>query len=418
MFEAYRLYRLRRTIAWAKENSRFYRRHFAHVDPRDLRTLGDLALLPLTMPEDLAAAPFDFLCTSQSEAMRAVSFETSGTTGPGKRVFFGAQELDDALDFMAAGMRTVAGPLDVVQVMLPKGFPYGQCDMLVRAVERMGARAVAAGSDADAREQRGLIEKHGSTVLFCETMLLYRISKVLARDFDLRSLPVHTLFVTTSLASKNVVEFLERTWGARVASHYGMTEACFGLAVSCPVCGGRHYNELDAIVEVVDAHTGAPLPAGHVGELALTTLNRSVMPLIRYCTHDRLAHTRPLCTSESLPSVALGEVAGRSDTVVELKGGFDVVPTSFDDALLGIEWVVDYRVRVLRAHGADILQFHIEPTELGSFDEEVVRAALRAQLDAWHLGSVDVGEVRCAGPGSLFEAGRVKRRVLVGEHTG
>ena len=415
LFEAFRLRRLRETIAYVKENSRFYRRHFADVDPRDLASFDDLSHVPMTTPADIAAAPFDFLCTSQSEAQRAVSFETSGTSGPHKRVFFGAHEIDDALDFMAAGMATVADADDVVQVMLPKGPSFGQCDMLSRAVTRMGAKAIPAGTELGPLEQFALAVEQGSTVLFGETLLIYRMTKALVGRVDMRKSRVHTLFLTTSLATSGMVAFLEEAWGARVRTHYGMTEACFGLAVSCPCCGGRHYNELDAFVEIVNATTGAALPAGETGELVLTTLNRHVMPLVRYCTHDLSSWQPARPTCPSAPMRALGQVGARSDVAVRLTCGFTLVPTAFHELLFSFDEVVDYRIEVTRGLDGDELTFLVELADSTSFDKGQLQASIEDALLAWGVSMVRVAEVRLVALGALADAGRVKPKIIVRE---
>ena len=55
--------RLRAMVRWAARRSPFYRRWFAEagVDPRSIRTLEDLARLPLLERSHLSETPDDFL---------------------------------------------------------------------------------------------------------------------------------------------------------------------------------------------------------------------------------------------------------------------------------------------------------------------------------------------------------------------
>ena len=45
-----------------------------------------------------------------------------------------------------------------------------------------------------------------------------------------------------------------------------------------------HFWEDCYLVEIIDPETGEPVPDGEIGELVLTTLDREMMPLLRYRT--------------------------------------------------------------------------------------------------------------------------------------
>ncbi len=59
--EAEQLRRLRRTVAYARSHSAFYRRHLAAIALEELRTPGDLAALPFTDADMLRADPLSWL---------------------------------------------------------------------------------------------------------------------------------------------------------------------------------------------------------------------------------------------------------------------------------------------------------------------------------------------------------------------
>jgi phenylacetate-CoA ligase len=72
---------LRRHVLYLGEHSPFYRRRFAEagIDPEGIRTVADLACLPLTGKDDLAACNDDFLCVDRRDIVDLCL--TSGTTG-------------------------------------------------------------------------------------------------------------------------------------------------------------------------------------------------------------------------------------------------------------------------------------------------------------------------------------------------
>jgi phenylacetate-coenzyme A ligase PaaK-like adenylate-forming protein len=138
LFEEYRLFKLRRTLAYVAGRSRFYGKLFADagIEPGGIRSIADLGSLPLTGPADMAAEPFAFLCVSQGQVERAITFTSSGTVGPKKRVFFSEADIEAITDYMGAGMKTVTDESDVVQILLPEGPACGQSDLLARGSQR------------------------------------------------------------------------------------------------------------------------------------------------------------------------------------------------------------------------------------------------------------------------------------------
>ncbi|MDL2314179.1 hypothetical protein LJC36_04275 [Desulfovibrio sp. OttesenSCG-928-C14] len=70
--------------------------------------LETLEALPLTRPEELAAAPESFLAVPQDEVAGVIS--TSGTTGQGKRIFCAQEDLQSSTDFFRHGMRYLVRP--------------------------------------------------------------------------------------------------------------------------------------------------------------------------------------------------------------------------------------------------------------------------------------------------------------------
>ena len=200
VFESFRLYQLKKTLHYVYHKSKFYRQLFDRhqISPEEVQSIEDLSKIPFTSPQDLAGRGYDFLCLSQGAVEKAVTFTSSGTVGPQKRIFFTETDLERMTDFMAVGMNTVTGPEGVVQILLPSGPVMGQADLLARGVGKMGARSVYTGMFTPSSEQIQAIIKHGSTVLFGETRLIYRISKETEHLYELDKLGVKVLFVTTS----------------------------------------------------------------------------------------------------------------------------------------------------------------------------------------------------------------------------
>jgi phenylacetate-CoA ligase len=410
LFQNYRLFKLRRTLAYAAEHSRYYQRRFADsgIEPQKIASIADLSAVPLTPSTDLSVDPFAFLCVSQSKVERIITFTSSGTLGPKKRIFFTETDLDAITDYMGAGMKTVADSSDVVQILLPEGPVMGQTDLLARGVEKMGARPVIAGMFIPPQEQIEIIRRQGSTVIFGETHLIYRITKTMEPHCDLSRMGVHTLFLSTSHASAKMISYLARTWNAGISKHYGLVEMGLGLAVDCPWCGAYHFNELDVVCEVVDPKTGRVLPPGSTGELVFTTLQREGMPLVRYCSRD-LATFGPTAGSCDSPLNTIGSVESRVDSRLQIDNGAVVYPTLFHDAVFSIPEVIDYDLSIETQSGRDVLVFDLEV-----FSPEVStpgRMAARIEDNPIVQGTGAPVVVRLSPPGTL-QQGSVFKKVV------
>lgn len=345
VFEEYRLYRLKETVKYAYENSRFYKKLFDDngIKPEDIQEISDLARLPFTNPRDLAAREYDLLCISQSKVEKPVTFTSSGTTGPQKRVFFSDNDIEQITDFLGVGMNTVTGSDGVIQILLPSGSVRGQSELLAEGLRKKGMKAYHTGLFLPSEEQVKASIANKATVWFGETRLIYRITKEMEKKYELSKLGLRVIFVTTSYLSDNMRKYLEKTWDCKVCTHYGLTEMGLGLAVECPEGEGYHYNQFGVIAELVNPETGEPINDGQEGELVFTSLGREAMPLIRYRSHDiaRLSNEKCACGSHLQ---TISTVKRRLEAIVYLNEETEIYPTMFDDLLFSVADVVDYDI--------------------------------------------------------------------------
>lgn len=405
-FQAFRLHKLRKTVALAYENSLFYKRLFDHegIKPEDIQSFGDLKKIPFTEPSDLAARPYDFLCVSQGEIERIITFTSSGTIGPQKRVFFTTKDLDHITDFLAVGMNTATGKASTVQILLPDGPVMGQSDLLKRGVEKMGGTPVMSGLFAPSEEQVKAIRDNGSKVIFGETRLIYRISKEMEDTWDLAALGLDCVFVTTSYLPEAMRTYLEKAYDCRVSTHYGLSEMGLGLAVECPETGLYHFNELDTFGEVVDPETGKRVEPGQEGELVFTTLMREGMPLIRYRSHDLAALLEGPCACGSFLS-SITHVKRRRESLVKLSGGETVYPSLFDDTLFRHPDVIDFNISLDRRGGRLVFDVEVK-RDATAGPEELVPLIRKAA----GTGALDVA-ARVLPQGSLKPEAHFKKMI-------
>lgn len=336
---AYQLWKLQETLDWSRARSPAYRQRLAGY-PATISSLSDWRAFPFTTANDLRERPLSFLCTSQSDIARVVTLDTSGTSGPPKRLYFTAQDQELTRDFFQVGMSTFTAPGERVLIMLPCDRPGSVGDLLDEALRRFGAEGIRHGLVRDVGHTLAVIQETRATAAVGVPVQALSLVRAAAARESARP-RLNSVLLTTDHVPEAVARAVEQAWGCTVYNHYGMTEMGLGGGVECGARQGYHLREADLYFEVVDPQTGEALPDGELGEIVFTTLTRRGMPLIRYRTGD---------ISRFLPGpCACGTVLRRLEKVCyRLAGRHFLTPThaltmaDLDDALFPLEGVLDF----------------------------------------------------------------------------
>lgn len=404
LFDEYKLWQLKKTVRRVRTKSPFYRRLFekAGVTEDDLHSLADIAKLPFTFPADLAGTSYSLLCTSQGEVEKPVTFYSSGSTGTKKRIFFSMTDIQKILDFLPRGMNTVIGRDEArVLVFLQNSQGRGIGSILAQSLNAFGMQGWTADLQDSTDDILCATVEHKINVWFGDAITIYRATRVLEKQADLRSLGMQCIFITMSNIPQSMIDYLHSAWGCRVSTHYGLTESGWGLAVDCDVCPGYHYDELDHIVEVVDPETGGPVPEGQEGEVVLTNISRDCMPLIRYRTGDIATLTRSVCGSHLM---TLGHIRRRKEGATEYNGHY-IYPALFDEVLFSTDGLLDYRIFL---EGGRI-SLEVEVLDEALFDAVGLKERLMAL--PFMAGAPEI-ELNLLKSGALREHCYEKKRIL------
>ena len=286
--EKWQLAKLRETVWRALAGSPFYREKIAK--DLSLISLGDIAELPFTTPEELAEHGDRMVCVPASEVSRIVTLQaTSGTTGPPKRVWFTEADQELMTDYIHHGLPVMTGPRDVFLVLMPCERPGSVGDLVAKGVERIGSRAIRVGviPEDGSRdfEVLEIMRREGVTTGLATAPTAARLATRSATDTGICD-NMHTILLSAQYVSEKEKSVIESLWDCHVYEHYGMTEMGLGGAMACRARTGYHPREADLLFEIVDPETGDALPEGSPGEIVFTTLTREAMPLIRYRTGD------------------------------------------------------------------------------------------------------------------------------------
>ncbi|ODA42017.1 DVU_1553 family AMP-dependent CoA ligase [Desulfosporosinus sp. BG] len=411
--EDHQLTKIQETINLVTSQSRFYKRLYSGIDCK-IASFQDFLKLPFTTPEDLKNNPMDFLCVSQNDISRIVTLQSSGTTGKPKRLFFTEADQELTIDFFHHGMLTLIRPKDRVLIMLPGEIPGSVGDLLRLGLERAGATGVVHGLVTDPEATLEQIKRENINVLVgIPTQVLslarFKDSKGLSVSLNMRSVLLSTDYVPLA-----IVQELERAWSCKVFNHYGMTEMGLGGGLECEGFCGYHLREADLYFEIIDPTSERPVLEGQSGEVVITTLTRSAMPLIRYRTGDRSRFIPGLC--------ACNTVLKRLDLIksrdrVYLTQTDYLTMADFDEVLFELDDILDFQVTLTDGMQENENYLQLDVQLKGHVTWEAKRNVIQALdkitlvKDAKQNGSLRAFFYLEAGSGVISRKGTAKRQI-------
>lgn len=331
--------RLREAIAYARATSPFYRARRDWPEG-DIASPEHIVRLPFTTPADLSRSDPPFLAMSLGDVARVVTLPSSGTSGPPKRLHFSVADREATIDFFTHGMGLFTRRGDRVAVAFPGSAAGGIVDGLAFALERLGADCRRAPAPLDPSALADWLRAERPDVVVGAPVPLLAAARLSACDGGAR-LCARAVLLSSDHVAPTLARSIGAAFGAEVFQHWGMTETGYGGAVDCACHCGCHLRENEILAEVVDPDSGAPAPAGTIGELVVTTLRRRAIPLVRYRTGDLVRLVDAPCLCGSILR-RLDGFSGRIGEAARLSGGGALSLPCLDEALFAVEAITDF----------------------------------------------------------------------------
>jgi phenylacetate-CoA ligase len=361
--------RLSRLLSAIYGRNRFYTAKLdrAGVRPNTLRLPGDLAALPLTTKAELIAdqeshAPWGTAFTEPLERYTRYC-QTSSTTGSPLRWIDTSESWQWMLECWKAvyrGARVQPGD----RVFFPFSFgPFLGFWTGFEAGCQMGLHCVPGGG-MSTHVRLATIAAVGATVVCCTPTYALRLAEVAAAECPERPLAGGTVRVVIVSGEPGgsipaTRERIERSWGARVIDHHGLTEVG-PISFECwEAPGFLHVNEAAFVAEVIDPGTGRDVPDGEAGELVVTNLGRVASPVIRYRTGDIVVRRRERCACGRTWARLQGGVIARADDMINIRG-VNVYPAGIEAIVHRFAEVVEFRSVVSQVGALRSLRLQLE----------------------------------------------------------
>jgi phenylacetate-coenzyme A ligase PaaK-like adenylate-forming protein len=339
ILEEYQLQKIKQTLYYAKENSRFYGELLSNINVDSINSFDDFIQIPFTYPHQVRQNSLDFLCIPQREIKRIVTLNSSGTSGDEKRIYFSEQDLNLTIDFFKIGMRCLTDKSDKVMVLLP-GNTYGSIgDLLKKALEMSNIICINHGVVMDPEKTAKSIVENDITCLVGIPMQVLYLSRLRSDLFKNR---IKKVLLSTDYVPEVLVRELTSQYGCKVFTHYGMTEMGYGGGVECQALNGYHMREADLYFEIVNPDTGEVVPDGQSGEVVFSTLTRQAMPLIRYRTGDLASFDTKVCACGTFIKT-MKKVSGRIESRVKIGEYKYLYLRDLDETILNCKDVLHYK---------------------------------------------------------------------------
>lgn len=364
--EKLQLERIKSTLTVAS-NAPYYKDQFQkhNISPDAIRCLDDFRKLPFTTKADMRANyPFGLLAGNLEDAVRIHS--SSGTTGNPTVIIHSQHDLDSWANLVARCLYMVGlRKKDVFQNSSGYGMFTGGLGFQYGA-ERLGALTVPAAA-GNSKRQIKFITDFKTTALHAIPSYAIRLAEVFQEEgINPTESSLKTLIIGAEPHTDEQRRKIERMLGVKAYNCFGMTEMNGpGVAFECLEQNGMHIWEDCYLVEIINPETLQPVPDGEIGELVLTTLDRNMMPLIRYRTRD-LTRIIPGECPCGRTHRRIDRIKGRSDDMFIIKG-VNIFPMQIEKILVQFpELGSNYLITLETLHNQDEIIVEVELNELST----------------------------------------------------
>lgn len=322
-------------LGYTLARSPFYKKLYAQekIDITKIKGVADIGQLPLTHKADLLLTQ-NLVCADKNEIVDiSLTSATSGTTPtliPLTSTDLSRLAYNEEIAIAMTGVNQTDTLL--VCAALDRCFMAGIAYFLGGV--KLSASMVRGGSGSAAQHWE-LIKLTQPTVIVGVPSLMYKIGKhgldnnENPKDWGIKKLIA--IGEPTKNAKMDLLPIsreLESMWNAKIYSTYASSEMATTFC-ECEARNGGHTRPELIIVEIL-GDDGLPVPAGEKGEVVVTPLGVTGMPLVRFKTGDISYMIQGKCSCKRT-SPRLAPIIGRKNQMLKYKG-----TTVFPNAILAV----------------------------------------------------------------------------------
>jgi phenylacetate-CoA ligase len=405
--------RLQKMVRYLWKNNPVYRSKLDTYDikPSTIQNIHDIKRLPFTVKDDLRDGyPFGLFTNFDKTVEIHVS---SGTTGNPTVVGYTKEDLKLWSEVIARSLACAgAMPKDIIQVAYGYGLFTGGLGLHYGALE-MGLKVIPSSSGQTKRQLK-LMNDFKPRILACTpSYALFMLDEARALGMDPRKSSWEIGIFGAEPWSESMRHQIEKSWNMLATDIYGLSEIIGpGVSQECHLKCGLHLQWDVFFPEVIDPKTGDEVKPGERGELVITTLTKTGIPLLRYRTRDIVTINYDKCKcGRTTPRIS--KILGRTDDMLIIRG-INVFPSQIEYVLLKIEGTQPHYLLVVdRINNLDSLEVWVEVDEKMFSDEIKQMRALeeRIKREIESVLGIDV-KVKLVEPKSIERSEGKAKRVI------
>jgi len=319
--------RLLETLKDARENVP----HFSKApESARVRSLGDLADLPIMEKDEIRASPLSFI-SRRCDAGSLHKMSTGGTTGVPITLYFDESEgvFGSALRYHVL-TECGFGPSDRLAALTHSKFVTTQ-------IQRFIYRISAIAPSERPEKMLSALKAMRPSMLFAYPSILSILAGI-NREAD-APLRFPKAVSSSEMLTGRARALISDSFGCGIRNYYGSNES-WALAWECGR-GSMHVNSDSVILEVV-GRDGRAVREGEKGEVLITSLWRHSMPFIRYRLGDIAALGGKCACGRGLHVIR--SLEGRSVQLITLPSGKGAAWSQVAQQLSNIHGLLGYQV--------------------------------------------------------------------------
>ena len=362
--KALQLKRLQKTVKLAYENVEFYKKRLddAGIKPEDIKTLKDIEKIPFTTKNDLREAyPLGLLAVPREEIVEIHA--SSGTTGKPSVTAYTQNDLDIWGECIARGLVMAGCKKDEI---IQNAYGYGLFTGgfgIHHGGNKLGAITVPISAGNTKKQLDTMIDFQSNILTCTPSYAMYLGESREKAGISLDEINLKAGIHGAEMWTDEMRKRIEKSLGIKAYNIYGLTEVMGpGVAQECSKQNGMHIQDDQFYPEIINSETGETLDYGEEGELVLTSLTKTGMPILRFRTKDLTSLIADECEC-GRTTIRMTKITGRSDDMLKIKDVM-VFPSQIEKALLKIDGISpNYLIHVTRPKILDEVEVKVEASK-------------------------------------------------------